>query len=213
LETIRRSYDAVAEEYAAHLSDELEGKPLDREWLERFAGRVRGTGNVCDLGCGPGHVAHYLRNAGADVFGIDLSPAMVAEARRRNPLIPFREGNMLALDLESDSLAGIVAFYAVVHLEPAEVLVALREMWRVLKPGGLLLLAFHAGGETVHRNEMWGKAVELNFRFFQSEFIRKSLRDAGYRIEETMEREPYPDVEYPSRRAYILASRGEDGSV
>src|SRR5205807_2575017 len=105
LETIRRSYDAVASDYTARFTHELAGKPLDRAWLDRFGRRLRDAGLVCDLGCGPGHVARYLRDGGADVFGIDLSPAMVEKARL-NPQIPFREGNMLALDLESGSLAG-----------------------------------------------------------------------------------------------------------
>ena len=90
LETIRRSYNAVATDYTARLSDELDAKPLDREWLDRFARRLQGAGPVCDLGCGPGHVAGYLRKVGAVVFGLDLSPAMVAEASR----LKFSSGNV-----------------------------------------------------------------------------------------------------------------------
>ena len=100
---------------------------------------------MCDLGCGPGHIARFLHNAGADVFGLDLSPGMLEEARRLNPEIAFRQGNMLDLDLPDNSLAGIVAFYAIVNLPRAAVPQTFHEMARVLKPAGLLLLSHHIG--------------------------------------------------------------------
>jgi ubiquinone/menaquinone biosynthesis C-methylase UbiE len=62
---------------------------------------------------------------------------MVAEARRLNPGLDFREGDLLALDLEAGSLAGIVAFYALVNLPRPALTTAFREMWRALEPGGL----------------------------------------------------------------------------
>src|SRR6266849_3919277 len=94
---LRDSYDQVAEEYVARIYHELEHKPLDRELLDRFATEVRGLGPACDMGCGPGHIAQYLHNRGADVLGIDLSPGMVERARKLNPGIEFREGNMVSL--------------------------------------------------------------------------------------------------------------------
>src|SRR4051794_31188740 len=57
---VQGSYDRVAAEYACRISGELEHKPLDRQLLDRFATRVEGLRPVCDLGCRPGHVAHYL---------------------------------------------------------------------------------------------------------------------------------------------------------
>src|ERR1700685_1991503 len=125
--------------------------------LDRFAAEVRGRGEICDMGCGPGHVAGYLRDAGANVFGLDLSPGMLEQARRLNPGIPFREGNMLALDLPDETLAGIAAFYAVVNTAKESLPSVFREMRRVLQPGGLLLLAFHAGDEVLHEKELWGR--------------------------------------------------------
>jgi len=92
--SIRESYDRLAKEYTGRISDELQHKPLDRELLNRFAKRTQERGEVCDVGCGPGPVARYLRDAGASVFGLDLSPGMVEQARRLNPDIPFREGNI-----------------------------------------------------------------------------------------------------------------------
>ncbi|MHB8731637.1 MAG: class I SAM-dependent DNA methyltransferase [bacterium] len=208
LGSIRDGYDRVADEYARRLFDELRAKPLDRRLLDRFAADVGGRGDVCDMGCGPGQVARHLRDAGAAVFGLDLSPRMVAEARRLNPDITFREGNMLALDLPDGALAGIAAFYAIVNIPAASLPVVFREMMRVLRPGGLLLLAFHAGRETLRERELWGRSVDLEFFFFEPAAIRRELELAGLVAEDLVERGPYaPDVEYQSRRAYIFARR------
>jgi SAM-dependent methyltransferase len=202
------SYDRVANEYARRLYDELRHKPLDRQLLDRFVNGVRSLGLVCDLGCGPGQVARYLHERGVSVCGVDLSAGMIAQARELNPGIEFSQGDMRSLDVLDDAWAGIAAFYAIVNLEPAEVTQALREMWRVLRPPGLLLLSFHIGKEVEHVEDLWGCAVCLDFYFFRTEDVTKYLLAAGFEIEEIVERGPYgPEVEYQSRRAYVFARK------
>ena len=139
---IRANYDRLAQQYVVHLFEELQDKPFDRELLTRFAEQTTTRGNVCDIGCGPGHVTRFLHELHVPVFGIDLSPVMVGEARRRNPGLEFREGDMLALDLAPNSLVGIVAFYAIVNLPEDRLVEAFSQMWRVLEATGLLLVAF-----------------------------------------------------------------------
>lgn len=205
---IRESYDRVADAYAAAIFDELKHKPFDREVLLRFARQTGGWGPVCDLGCGPGQVARFLQEAGAEVFGIDLSPGMVNEARRLNPDIQFREGNMLALPLEDGLLAGIAAFYAIVNL-PVELRpAAFHEMARVLTPGGVLLLTFHIGGAVLGVHELWGRPITMQFYTLDKPTILGELEDAGLVIDECLERDPYPPpIEHQSRRAYVFARK------
>ena len=206
--SVRADYDRIADDYARKIYGELEHKPQDRELLIRFAAAVQGRGTICDMGCGPGHVARFLRDTGTEVFGLDLSPQMLAHAQRLNPDIPFREGNMLALDLEDASLAGITAFYAIVNVPAHSLPVAFREMHRVLKPGGMLLLAFHIGDDVIHPQSLWGNPVGMEFYQLQPSRIRQQLADAGLTVDEIIEREPYaPEVEYQSRRAYVLAHK------
>src|SRR5688572_8637924 len=111
---VQTTYDRVAAEYAIRIYDELAGKPFDRAILDRFAALAGPLGPLCDLGCGPGQVARYLRDhaprPGPEVFGIDLSPEMVDEAQRLNPDLRFEQGTMLALDFEDEQLGGIAAF-------------------------------------------------------------------------------------------------------
>lgn len=206
--SIRESYDRLAEEYARRIADELQRKPLDRELLNRFAREAGGQGEVCDMGCGPGHVARHLRHAGASVFGLDLSPGMLEQARRLNPDIPFRQGNMMALEIPDGTLAGITAFYAIVNIPKESLPSVFREMARVLQARGLLLLAFHVGDESLHEEELWGQQISMDFRLFPVGEIRRHLEAAGFTVEEVVEREPYaPEVEYQSRRAYIFARK------
>jgi SAM-dependent methyltransferase len=204
---IRANYDQLAEQYAVHLFDELHQKPFDRELLTRFADQTRTRGRVCEIGCGPGHVTRFLNHLRVSVFGVDISPAMVAEARQRNPELEFAEADMLALDLAPHSLAGIVAFYAIVNLPSKCLRTAFIQFSRVLQEDGVLLIAFHVGDEIVRPNELWGVPVTMDFYLHAPDMVRKDLEATGFVVEEVTEREPYPDVEYQTRRAYIFARK------
>jgi SAM-dependent methyltransferase len=199
------SYDRVADEYVRRISDELKDTPLDRQLLDRFATSVRNLGSVCDMGCGPGHVARYLHEHGVKVCGVDISTEMVKRARRLTPGVEFRQGDMMALDIPDETCAGVVAFYSIIHIPRTYVVRALREFRRVLQPGGLLLLSFHIGNDTIHLDDWWGYQVCIDFFFFHSAEMASYLTSAGFEIEETIERDPYPDVEHQSRRSYIFA--------
>ena len=205
-EDTRTSYDRVAEEYARRIHDELAHKPIDRELLDRFAADLRGKGPVCDLGCGPGQVARYLHDRGVDASGLDLSPVMVALARELNPGLAFRTGDLRALPFADGALAGIAAFYSIIHVARHEVVKALVGMRRALRAGGRLLLSFHAGSEVRHLEELWGEAVALDFVFFEADEMQGYLEAAGFQVDEVVEREPYPEVEVQTRRAYVFAT-------
>jgi SAM-dependent methyltransferase len=207
LNDCRTSYDQVADEYVRRIFDELQHKPFDRQLLDRFATSVCETGPACDIGCGPGHVARYLHEHGVQVCGVDLSPEMVKRAQQLTPGVEFRQGDMMALDAGDAAWAGIAAFYSIIHIPRGDMMQALGELRRVLRPNGLLLLAFHIGDDTIHLDEWWGRSVSVDFFFFRPTEVTDCLRAAGFEIEEIIEREPYPDIEHQSRRAYIFARR------
>ncbi|MFD3540415.1 class I SAM-dependent methyltransferase [Streptomyces sp. NPDC058662] len=144
----RAAYDGVVELYASMFADGLETQPFARNMIATFAELVRGTGNTrtADVGCGPGHLTAMLHDLGLDAFGLDLSPAMVAHARRARPALRFEEARMEALPVEDHALGGVLAHYSMIHTPPAELPALLAEQARVLAPGGLLLVSFFATG-------------------------------------------------------------------
>jgi ubiquinone/menaquinone biosynthesis C-methylase UbiE len=203
---IEASYDRVAEHFADEYFEEFKRKPFDRELLDQFAASVRDRGLVCDLGCGPGQIARYLRDRGVAACGIDLSSEMLNCARRLNPDISFDQGNMLALNVPDASFVAIVSFYAIIHLRRDQAPRALKELHRVLQPGGKLLLAFHGGEGELHRDEWYGKPVSIFVTLFESQEMTDYLTAAGFEIEQVAERDHY-SFEYPTRRVYILGRK------
>ncbi|MFE5207377.1 class I SAM-dependent methyltransferase [Streptomyces sp. NPDC056600] len=144
----RAAYDGVVELYASLFADRLETQPFARNMIATFAELVRGTGNLrtADVGCGPGHLTAMLHELGLDAFGIDLSPGMVAHARRAHPELRFEEARMEALPVEDGALGGVLAHYSMIHTPPEELPAVLAEQVRVLAPGGLLLVSFFGLG-------------------------------------------------------------------
>ncbi|WP_449243017.1 class I SAM-dependent methyltransferase [Desulfovibrio sp.] len=205
LRTIRTFYETVAVEWARAFAGEHDRKPMDHEMLARFARDVGDRRPVWEFGCGPGNTCRLLKNLGLEPSGLDLSEGMLEQARAAHPDIVFRAGNMLDLDFPDASLAGIVAFYAIVHFSPEQIARAFHEAFRVLRPGGPFLLAWHVGEGSLRITEFLGKAVDVAFILFPVDQITDLLRQAGFTRVEVVEREPYPDVEYPTRRAYGFA--------
>jgi SAM-dependent methyltransferase len=186
------SYDAIAEQYAEQYFDELDGKPFDRDVLDRFAATVKHRGRVCDLGCGPGQIARYLAAHGVDAFGIDASASMVATARRLNPTLQFRQGDFFHLPLADGELGGVAAFYCLIHCMRGELGRAVVEIHRVLMPGGRFLMAVHAGEGELGRDEAYGKRVALVATLFSEDEVRAALTASGFRVDELVTRGRIP---------------------
>jgi ubiquinone/menaquinone biosynthesis C-methylase UbiE len=203
--SVEKSYNSAAEAYAEQLFNELEKKPLDRHLLNRFAESVKGKGLVADLGCGPGHIAKYLHSQGVEMCGIDISPEMIRIAKEMSPEVDFKAGDMLSLDAADESLAGIVAFYSIVHFDSSQLATALSECRRVMKDGALILLAFHIGDEVIHVDDLFDRPVNLDFRFHRPADVMNALRSYRFTVIESTEREPYEGAEHQSRRSYLLA--------
>jgi ubiquinone/menaquinone biosynthesis C-methylase UbiE len=207
LNKIENLYDSVAKEYAETFSGEHEKKPKDQEILKRFSIEIGDRRPVWDFGCGPGETAKYLKKLGIEISGLDLSEKILKQARTIHPEINFKKGNILELEFDDDSIGGVVAFYAIVHFTEKQVEIAFREVFRVLQQDGLFLLTYHIGEETIHIEEFLNKKTDIDFMFFNTDFIYSCLRKIGFKKIEIIEREPYSGVEYKSRRAYVFAKK------
>jgi ubiquinone/menaquinone biosynthesis C-methylase UbiE len=189
--SLRNSYDALADEHAAVVASDLDDRLLDRALFAVFADLVRAGGNgpVADVGCGPGRVTILLSRLGLDAFGIDLSPGMLALARRTHPHLRFEEGSMLALDLPDASLGGLLAYYSIIHVPWEQRPQVFSEFHRVLAPGGALMLAFQIGDEHNHRTEFLGTPISVDSYRQQPDEVAALLHDAGFEPWATATRE------------------------
>ncbi|MFH8468538.1 class I SAM-dependent methyltransferase [Streptomyces sp. NPDC017991] len=142
----RASYDADAAGYAEETRSLLAELPPEQEVMALFAESVRaaGGGPVADVGCGPGRITAHLSDLGVDAFGIDLSPRMIEVARSEHPGLRFEVGSMTQLALADGSLTALLAWYSIMHVPDDAIGEVLTGFHRVLRPGGLLLLGFHA---------------------------------------------------------------------
>lgn len=188
LNKIEKMYDSLAEEYAETFFGEHEKKPKDREILRRFSEEIGNRRPVWDFGCGPGQTAQYLKDLGTEISGLDLSEKLLDQARKNYPGIHFRKGDILNLEFDDDSIAGVVAFYAIIHFNKEQVGLAFREVFRVLQPGGLFLCTYHIGEETIHLDEFLCKNIDIDFMFFSSAFISDCLKNSGFEKIEIIER-------------------------
>ncbi|GGU42326.1 class I SAM-dependent DNA methyltransferase [Streptomyces violascens] len=185
----RTSYDTVATSYADQVRDLLDETPYERSVLALFAELVQATdgGPVADVGCGPGRITAHLRSLGLDAFGIDLSPAMVETARREHPGLRFEVGSMTDLDLADASVAGLVAWYSLIHVPDDEVGPVFGHFRRVVRPGGLLLLGFHVGDESRLKTRGYGgHAMKVHVHRRQPAQVSAWLDDAGFTVEAQM---------------------------
>jgi SAM-dependent methyltransferase len=157
------------------------------------------------VGCGPGHVARYLRERGVAAEGVDLSSATVAVAQRLNPGLPVRVGDLTGLDVDDDELAGIVAFYSLIHLPRPAFPAAARELHRVLRPGGVLLAALHGGTGGVHTDEFVGQPVAVDATLYTADELDRLLTDGGFIVEAVRARPAY-EFEHPTERLYAVAT-------
>jgi len=154
----------------------------------------------------------YLHAQGREVVGADLSQGKVTEAQRLHPDVLFVHVDMQRLPFEDDSLAGIVALYlhglvqhnlsGVFHKEATAVL---RELARVLRPTGQLLVGFLRGEEA---HVTWnGEDITLGAHFCTPQEMIAWLTQVGFTAITIIDRMPDPDTEEQPKIIYINARK------
>ncbi|MFC9908907.1 class I SAM-dependent DNA methyltransferase [Streptomyces sp. NPDC127197] len=208
LEATRSSYDAMADDYAAHFPDGP-GMPVDRAVIGAFAdlARTHAPAPVADLGSGPGGVTAMLDGLGVPVFGVDVSPRMVELARRAHPGLRFHVGSMTSLDLPDGTLAGVLALYSIIHIPDEHLPATFAEFHRVLLPGGHVLVGFQHGDteDRLHLTERFGHEIALDYHWRTPEKVADLLTKAGLDVQARVLREPQDEEKRP--RAFLLARK------
>jgi SAM-dependent methyltransferase len=203
---VRHCYDLAAAEYAKSFLNELDGKPFDRNILDRFSMMVPEDGLIYDFGCGSGQTTSYLSEKNRQkILGLDFSEKSIELAQKNFPHIEFRVDDMLASKMDPQSADGIIAFYAIAHFTYKQVEQALKEWLRLLKPGGYCLFSFHVGKDIVPvENFLAVDGANATWRFFDTDRVLKIAETVGFQPYEAVVRYPYIGKEHESRRAYII---------
>lgn len=147
----------------------------DRTLIGTWAGGV--AGRILDVGCGPGRWTAWLHAQGRDVEGVDPVPAFIDHARTCYPGVPFRVGRAEYLDAEVASVGGVLAWYSLIHTDPAHVPGVLAEFARVLTPGGSLALGFFEGSEVAP----FDHAVTTAY-FWPLDALARLVEEAGFTV-------------------------------
>lgn len=183
LESVRASYDAVADTYVDLAVGRLDGEPWLRAALDAFAEDVAGLGPVLDVGCGPGHVTAHLAARGLAVRGVDLSPRMVEHARRRYPDLGFEVASATALDLEPGSMGGLLGWWSLFNLPRDVFAEVIAGFARAVVPGGQVLLGMHVGDQDITRRQAYGGiAVEWTTHRWLPEQLIDVVQSAGLQV-------------------------------
>jgi len=155
------------------------------------AAGVRAGDKVVDIACGPGYVAGAAAVRGAEALGLDISPAMVAEAKINFPGADFKIGNAEHLDLMDNSVDASICAFGLLHFADADRAIA--EVARILKPDGrYAFLVWCSADNHEFFRLVWGaiaKYGDLNadvpkgpdaFRFADPIECERTLKEHGF---------------------------------
>jgi SAM-dependent methyltransferase len=204
----RAAYDTVADDYAELLRGSLADSPYERRALGLFAEAVTrsGGGPIADLGCGPGRLTGHLRGLGLAPVNVDLSPAMVAIARREHPGVPGAVGSLGHLPLATGRLAGALAWYSLIHTPTGRLPATLAELHRVLRPGAHLLTGFQVGDEVRGgRRHLYGHDLVLDSYRRPPDLVARHAEAVGFT--EVVRTVSAPEPPYDCPQAHLLLRR------
>jgi SAM-dependent methyltransferase len=201
----RETYDAMAADYVAaegNPYNDLYEQPGLRALLPPVAGR-----RVLDAGCGAGRLSAWLVEQGAEVVGVDASPEMIRLARERAPGASFSVADLgERLPYGDDSFDLAVASLVMHYLR--DWVPALRELRRVLRPDGAIVLSTHqptmdvelAGSGDYFALEQlrdrWvvgGREYEVCFWHRPLSAMFHAFKEAGFVVDELSEPQPLPE--------------------
>jgi ubiquinone/menaquinone biosynthesis C-methylase UbiE len=178
--TTRATYDRVATDFLANTRDRSHGA----RQLDGFASRLEPGATVLDLGAGPGCDSAELRARRLRPVGVDLSMGMLRAGSRELPG-PRVQGDLRALPFADASADGIWANACLLHLVPDDLVLAVREISRVSRPGAVVHLSVKKGKGAGWETERYGRPRW--FQYWSAAALDSVLTGAGWSILDSLE--------------------------
>jgi SAM-dependent methyltransferase/GNAT superfamily N-acetyltransferase len=190
-------YEQIAEDYQARHVD----GPWQQESLRHFSAALPAPARLLEVGCGPGRDARMLREAGYNVLALDRTWAMLrlAESSGASRI----QADSRALPLRDGSVDGVWANASLLHLPRTELVIALVEIRRLLRPGGVFYSSFKRGhGQRTGRDGRW-------FAFYQPDEMARMLAGAGLGVADQWE----ADDQRAGHETWIMSLARAEGSA
>ena len=207
IEELRKTlYDSYRETHHAYGQRDEEVRDRQVGDLSALLARhldLRGIRTALDLGCGEGLMLEAMTRQGIpSLSGVDLSPQMLGEARRRTDARLSLENAQDHLEqLAPESLDLVTAIDFIEHLTREEAAALARGIFRVLKPGGALLLRCPNGGSPLHGRMHFGDLTHE--RAYTPNALGQLLRPAGFADLKVFEERPRPKSAKTALRAAL----------
>ncbi|MBO1756894.1 class I SAM-dependent methyltransferase [Allobranchiibius sp. CTAmp26] len=202
---VRSAYDAVADDYASRFAGTEPEQPVDLALIDHFVALSAGhRSEVLDAGCGTGRICRYLVDRGCTVHGVDLSPGMIAMAQRDHPDVPTQVAQLTDLPFPGDRFDGVLFWYSIIHVADSDLPAVFAEARRVLRPGGVMLVAFQAGEGVSDVGAGYRKlGYDISLTRFQrtADQVWRQLALAGFAEEVRLVRRP---VTEKSDQAFLI---------
>jgi SAM-dependent methyltransferase len=191
--TVEEGYDRVADAYA-----ELErGTQWPRmRWVRRVLAELPEGADVLDLGCGGGEPVGPAVLERHRYTGVDISARQIELARRNVPGARFIHGDLTSVGLADGSFDAVFSFYAIDHVPREEHAGLFRDIHRLLRRGGVLLVSVEAGDEPAITGDWLGSP--MFFSHYDEETTIGLVDGAGFEIlESTVEEQTEGDHAVP----------------
>jgi ubiquinone/menaquinone biosynthesis C-methylase UbiE len=148
----------------------------------KFVSYLPKKSNILDLGCAYGRDAAIFIKKGHKVIGIDLSRNMIKAAKARVPKAKFYVMDIRKLKFNDDYFGGVWGSKVYLHVPKKDILRSLKEIYRVIKPGGIFYLSVKRGkGEKVLPDKRY-KGINKFWSFFLKNEIEQEILKAGFKI-------------------------------
>lgn len=201
-ELVRAGYDRMADRFAVWRAG-IEGSP-ELDWVAALLGRLPPEPDVLELACGGAPEPTLVLAERGRLVGVDISAQQLRRARERCPHATFVHGDMTEIELDPESVDGVVCLYAFNHVPRAELPPLLDRIGAWLRPRGYLLATFGTSGAEGVEDDWLG--VPMFFAGYTEEENRALVGAAGLEVERD-EVVPILEPEGEARFQWLLARK------